>query len=61
MTMNLLSRIKKLEEKHITSKEKIKFITLHPGEEFIKENYPGIDNYEVVIIDDLSLPAPAAQ
>lgn len=53
MIMNLLSRIKKLEEKHITSKQKIKFITLHPGEEFIKENYPDIDEHTIVIIDDI--------
>ncbi len=54
MTMNLLSRLKKLEHLHIAKKPKIKFIELLPSEEFKEENYPDIHEYEVVFIDDIT-------
>lgn len=52
--MSLSNRLKKLEEISVINKDKIKFITLHPGEVFNEKNYPGIDKYEVIIIDDIS-------
>lgn len=52
--MSLSNRLKKLEERSVINKDKIKFITLQPGEVFNEKNYPGIEKFEVVIIDDIS-------